>query len=67
MRKLRKVFNPVSGMNLKKILRKDIVRLSLHMRFCMQRVSRMMRRSGKTICMNELLDLQERLYFHQNQ
>lgn len=40
MRELRKVFNPVSGMKSEKILRKDIVRLFLHMRFCMQRVSR---------------------------
>jgi len=36
MRELRKVFNPVSGMKSEK----DIVRLFLHMRFCMQRVSR---------------------------
>lgn len=40
MRKLRKVFNPVSGMKSEKDIEKGLVRLSLHMRFCMQRVSR---------------------------
>lgn len=67
MRKLRKVFNPVSGMKSEKDIEKGYSKIVSAYEILHAKSQQMREEAEKLFCMNECWILQERLYFHQNQ